>query len=307
LALDVEAISATLKPVMMSDIAPQIVVALEKVITGGSANSSAPPVGIYRSGPVIAEFFRRNGHHDTYSYGSGTWSRVPHTQEMLEAIRQREDGRARILKLVEDSVNPADYVGHEAALQTAVSFLNGYLEVEDLELRWDGRRHRLVDLSGTTRAVTEAMRLVDQLDFDACRREFERAHASLKDDPAAAITAASSTLESIAKTMLARLGEPPPTDQSVGPLMHALLRRLQLLPDGQDDQDIRRLLGGLTNVTAAVGALRTKLGSAHGRGDDHPQPDRALAELCINSAAAVALFVLARHGELSRLTAGGIA
>ena len=270
-------------------IAPQIIVALLDVVTGGPAGGT--PVGIYRSGPLIVRFFRRNGYEDSY----GSWSRVSHTEEKLDEIHRMENGRERILRLVEDAVNPADYVGWEDRLEAAVEYLNRYLRLDGLELRWDGRRHRLYEIAGTTAAVAEAQRAVDALDFEACKLEFERAVANLQGDPGAAITAASSTLESIAKTMLARMGEPLPSEQEVGPLVRAVLRRLDLAPEGQDDQDIRRMVGGLANVVQAVGAIRTKMGSAHGRGEGHVEPSRELAELCVNAASAVALFLLHRY------------
>ena len=88
-------------------IAPQIKVALLDAITGGAADGT--PVGIYRSGPIIVRFFRRNGYEDSY----GGWARMSHTDEKLDEIHQMENGRERILGLVEDAVNPADYVGSE--------------------------------------------------------------------------------------------------------------------------------------------------------------------------------------------------
>lgn len=251
-------------------------------------------MGIYRSGPQIVRFFMRNGYDDYYD---GTWSRVPHTEEKLREILRMEDGRERILSLVEDSVNPADYVRSGDRLAAAVEHLSEYLTVEGLELNWDGERHRLYKIAGTTAAVPEAQRVVDELDFEACKEEFNRAIANLQSDPAAAITAASSTLESIAKTMLARLGEPLPSDQAIGPLTRAVFQRLNLLPEAQDDQDVRRMLGALANVVQAIGTIRTKYGTAHGQGEGHVAPLRDLAELCVNSASAVALFLLHRYAD----------
>jgi len=113
-------------------LAPQILVALAEVITGGPAGGT--PIGIYRSGPQIVRFFRRNGYEDSY----GNWSRVSHTEEKLDEICRMDDGRECILRLAEDAVNPADYVGSEDRLEAAVEYLNRYLRLGGLELRWDG-------------------------------------------------------------------------------------------------------------------------------------------------------------------------
>jgi hypothetical protein len=183
-----------------------------------------------------------------------------------------------------------------------VDHLNVYLKIEGLELRSDGKRHRLYDMAGTTAAVDEAQRVVDLLDFDGCKREFDRALTNLDNDPAASITAACSALESIAKTILLRLGEPIPSQQDVSKLVYAALARFKLVPDQQDDQDVKRVLGGLLNVVGSIGAFRTKLGTAHGRGDGHADPDRHMAELCVNSSSAVALFLLHQYAATSGKT-----
>jgi len=42
---------------MAQEFSPFVVGALAEVITGGSANDSTPPIGLYRSGTKIAQFF----------------------------------------------------------------------------------------------------------------------------------------------------------------------------------------------------------------------------------------------------------
>lgn len=41
----------------MSTFSPFFISALAEVITGGSGNDAAQPIGIYRSGPKIQQFF----------------------------------------------------------------------------------------------------------------------------------------------------------------------------------------------------------------------------------------------------------
>ena len=64
-------------------------------------------------------------------------------------------------------------------------------------------------------------------------------------------------------------------------------------------------MSGLANVVAGVGALRTKLGSAHGRANSHIQPERDIAEFCTNAASSVGLFLLHRYAaEIERVDDG---
>ncbi|WP_406600624.1 abortive infection family protein [Thermohalobaculum sediminis] len=72
---------------------------------------------------------------------------------------------------------------------------------------------------------------------------------------------------------------------------------------------MRQILAGLTTAVSGIGSLRTHSGDAHGRERGTRRIDKRVAELAINSASSISLFLIAtwekrfpgkdlwRHGE----------
>jgi hypothetical protein len=56
-----------------------------------------------------------------------------------------------------------------------------------------------------------------------------------------------------------------PSDQSLGPLWKVLRGHLHLDPASQTNEDLRKILSGLSSIADGLGAFRTHHGSAHGR------------------------------------------
>jgi len=70
------------------------------------------------------------------------------------------------------------------------------------------------------------------------------------------------------------------------------MHELNLSPDQQSEAEIKRILGGLSNIPAGIGALRTKYGDAHGKGIEHVSLSARHARLIVNSACTIGLFLL---------------
>jgi len=70
---------------MSSRFSPYVIKALVDTITGGGGNDTTPPIGIYRSGPKIEQFFLDCG----IDMRIGTNSRVPATTEALRRLLPR--------------------------------------------------------------------------------------------------------------------------------------------------------------------------------------------------------------------------
>jgi hypothetical protein len=127
--------------------------------------------------------------------------------------------------------------------------------------------------------------------------DFERALVSVRSDPPAAITAACAILESLFKTYIQDKSLVLPNDQSVKPLWKIVQDHLGLQPSSVIDQDMNRILGGLSSIVDGVGALRTHAGSAHGRGRDPYPITGKHARLAVHSAHTLATFILEIWGE----------
>lgn len=267
---------------------PQYIDALVECITGGSGFSSAPSIGIYRTGYQIVKFFRSLGCDISEVVGS----RVPFTQDLLNSINRQDDGLKQIIHITYGLLDPRDYVGREDKLENVVGYLNKYLKFDGFEIIKAGARYRVSEAGGTAPVVELFADKAIYLSLSNVKADFERAISSIDSDPEGAVTSACSTLESVAKSILDDLGKPYPKDQSIQPLILTTLRELKLAPDQYSETEVKRILGGLINIAAGIGVLRTKYGNAHGRGKKFAQLLSRHARLVVNAASTIGLFLL---------------
>jgi len=273
---------------MTEEFSPQTIVALAEVITGGPGFSRIPPIGIYRSGSEIVRFFRSLG----YDVSFGKASRVPFTELLLAEINREPDGYEGILAVIQRLLDPRDYIGLEEKLTAVVDYLNKYLKFDGLEIRPYREGYKLFSLGKAAPVVPILESAFADLSLDACRQDFERALSETDSDPAGALTSACSTLESVAKSILDQMDKPYPKDQSIQSLVRAVMGELDLAPEQHAEAELKRVLGGLANVAAGIGVLRTKYGNAHGRGLCDRGLESRHAALAVNAASTVSLFLL---------------
>lgn len=276
----------------MSRFSPFIIGALAEVITGGSGmgNDVTEPVGIYRSGTKIQQFFLDCG----IDMSIGASSRVPATQEALRRAFHDEQAIVRVILRVAD---PRDYLNQPEKGRAVVERLNAALEADGLALAIVGGRPQLVERQASGVVVSAFAEKTAILDFDTVQRDIARALASATDDPEDAATAASSLIESVCRSILVELGLPMPAKKDIDGLIRAVQEPLGLSPGRTDlpseiEGDIRQVLGGLTSVAKGVGSLRTHAGDAHGRERGYRRIDARIARLALNAAATIALFLI---------------
>jgi hypothetical protein len=129
-------------------------------------------------------------------------------------------------------------------------------------------------------------------DLAALKDEFDRALTTIERDPAAAVTAACATVESLCRVYIEDEGLAMPADQSIKPLWKTVRASLGLDPSQMADDDLKRILSGLSSIVDGLGAFRTHVGSAHGRGRAAYRPQPRHARLAVHSAHTIAVFVL---------------
>lgn len=149
------------------------------------------------------------------------------------------------------------------------------------------------DLATPSATLSDAL---NERGIDAAEDEFRRAYENVAKDPAAAITAACAILETVCKTYLESTSKSLPNKQTLSPLWTETAKQLGLHPEKMVEDDLKRILQGLFNVVDGIAALRTHVGSAHGRsGAQPPQSYRVSprhARLAVHAAHTVTLFVL---------------
>lgn len=146
--------------------------------------------------------------------------------------------------------------------------------------------------SGFTPASKSLTEIIHTRDFSAIEIEFNRAYESVQTDPAAGITAASSMIEAVCKTYIHDRGLDLPNKQKIQDLWQVVRNDLRLDPKSFEDVDQKKILSGLAAIVDGIGALRTHIGSAHGRGPDCRRARVREAKLAISASQALSVFIL---------------
>ena len=151
-----------------------------------------------------------------------------------------------------------------------------------------------ITLAGASPATKTLADYLKAGDFASIEAEFERAIGQLDRDPHTAITAASSIIEAVCKTYIETFGLDMPSKQSISPLWKCVQNDLGLNLDSTLEDDQKRILQGLASIVDGIGAYRTHIGSAHGRGVQPPMIDVSEARLAVNASHTLVIFVMER-------------
>ena len=112
-------------------------------------------------------------------------------------------------------------------------------------------------------------------------------------EPAGAITLARTLLEDVCKWILDQAGETWQEADDLPVLYRKLAKVLKLAPDDHTEPIFKQILGSCQSVVESLGALRNKLGDAHGPGPKRARPQARHAELAVNLSGAMATFLVA--------------
>jgi Abortive infection C-terminus len=278
---------------MSSRFSPFVIKALVDTITGGAGNDTMPPIGIYRSGPKIEQFFLECN----LAMRIGGGSRVPTTTEFLHTTVAHGDGDEDIKRIILHVCDPRAFLADTDKASAVREHLNRALEADGFAVTVVGGKAHLVERNATGMIVEPFISKVATLDFDTVQIEIARALPSLSTDPEDAVTAACSLIEAVCRSILIELRLPLPPKKDIDGLLRAVQEPLGLSPGRTDlptevEQNVRQILGGLTSVAKGIGALRTHAGDAHGREKGFKRIDARIARLAINSASSIALFLI---------------
>lgn len=110
-------------------------------------------------------------------------------------------------------------------------------------------------------------------------------------EPEGAITLARTLLESVLKYILdeQKIEYNENTDLSI--LYKEVAKTLNLAPEQHQEQVFKQILGGANGIVSGLGALRNKLGDAHGKSKNKVKPSERHSELAVNLAGSMAIFL----------------
>ena len=146
--------------------------------------------------------------------------------------------------------------------------------------------------SGSTVATKTLEDYLKNGDFASIEVEFDRALLNINTDPHASITAASAIIESVLKHYIERNSLVMPNRMNIGPLWQTVRQNLTLNANSQLSDDQNKILTGVTSIIDGVGAFRSHIGSAHGRGVSPPQISAHEARLAVNVSHSVVTFIM---------------
>jgi hypothetical protein len=128
---------------------------------------------------------------------------------------------------------------------------------------------------------------------EAWRKALERRSA----DPEGAVTAAKSLLETVSKHILDAAGRTYGASDDLPKLYHAAAECLALAPSQQSEAVLKAVLGNCQAVVGGIAGMRNRLSDSHGQGRSHVKPSPRHAELAVNLAGSMAMFMIATWHE----------
>lgn len=276
-------------------LSPQTIEFLAELISGGVGNSTAEPIGVYRSGTNIERFMRACN----IDFRLGGGSRVPTLTEELIDINNNDQMRQQLTRIIETACSPTDFVSVPEKHTNVITKLNAYLAADGFEVIRQGAKMRLVEAGISTPVIEKLSGLTEIISFDTVKTDLDRALANAKIDPEDAVTAACSTIESVCRSILIELNLELPPKKDLKPLYNAVREPLGLNPslavigvDPRIKDDVRKILSGLATTVEGIAALRTHAGDAHGKSKGAKRIDERIAALAINSSSTASIFLI---------------
>lgn len=149
-----------------------------------------------------------------------------------------------------------------------------------------------LEKGGTEPASIGATDTLQKIDSPHVVDAWKNAYNRRLNDPEGAITSARTLLEVVCKHILDEAGETYEESWDLPKLYKNAAEKLNLSPTQHEEQIFRQILGGCQTVVSSLGALRNKLGDAHGKGKAHVKPSTRHAALAVNLAGTVAAFLV---------------
>lgn len=132
---------------------------------------------------------------------------------------------------------------------------------------------------------------VQRLDSEHIHSIWQKALDRRISDPEGAITLSRTLLESTCKHILDELEIDYGNSPDINQLYRLVGKALNLSPSQHTEKTFKQILGGCSSIVEGLGALRNKVGDAHGQGKVSFRPAPRHAELAVNLAGTMAVFL----------------
>lgn len=132
---------------------------------------------------------------------------------------------------------------------------------------------------------------VQKIDSEYIHNIWHRALERRNNDPEGAITLARTLLESTCKHILDECAVDYGNAPDINQLYRLVNKELNLSPSQHTEQTFKQILGGCSSIIEGLGSLRNKVGDAHRQGKKNFKPMPRHAELAVNLAGTMAVFL----------------
>ncbi len=160
---------------------------------------------------------------------------------------------------------------------------------------WD-EMNPLLDYCETKQSFPPEKSISDVLqNFDEAgiNTAWQKALERKSNDPEGAITISRTILESVCRHILDERGIKYNAQKIELPeLYKKTAKELNLAPSQHTEKVFKQILGGCSGIINGLGALRNKLGDAHGKGKKPVKPAPRHAELAVNLSGSMALYLI---------------
>jgi hypothetical protein len=204
-----------------------------------------------------------------------------------------------MFRFIEALVNP---IYREKDEQKAiVEKLDPHLRLDGFTLAESGRvsgcpiyRIQQIATAGSHPAdelISEALASFDEA---GVHQAWQKALERRSSDPEGAITSAKTLLETVCKHIIedggsSKYGE----NDDLPKLYHLAAQQLNLAPSQDTETVFKSILGNCQAVVGQISSLRNRLGDSHGQGKGYVRPAPRHAELAVNLAGTMAMFLIA--------------
>ena len=151
----------------------------------------------------------------------------------------------------------------------------------------------LLEKGGTAPSDVVVSESLQKFDAAHVQAAWSKALDRRASDPEGAITIARTLLESVCKHILEDASVTYDDSPDITKLYRQTAEHLNLAPSQHTEAVFKQILGGCTAVVEGLGALRNRLSDSHGKGKAGVKPAPRHAELAVNLAGALAVYLLA--------------
>ena len=224
------------------------------------------------------------------------WNDDWSNRDLLERLGLMHSSRALLFRFLEASVHPTAV--DEATQKARVERINTHLQHDGYRLTRTGSMSGSPIFAIAAHAIgspadAAISSVLERFEPEQVHGRWTAAMDRRSTDPAGAITLARTLLEDVCRWLLEELGEKAVNQDDLPALYRKLSKGLKLAPDDHSEQVFKQILGSCQQVVEQLGALRNKLGDAHGGGPRRAKPAARHAELAVNLAGTMATFLVA--------------